>query len=250
MKIKIGSIVETSLIDVLFSPSFVIWFSGCNFRCPWCHSKPLVFGKGEFVEIPQIIRRIKENAYAIEYVQATGGEPTLQSEGLFELFDEVKKLGLKTSLDTNSSNPQVIKRLVDKGLIDHFATDLKTDLKLEKYQKLSGVKDERIIEKINESLNIARRIKFVELRTTFVPSLIEINDIIRGIEKVKEIFDDKQFFYVLQQFVPSETLIDKTFLYEKFIDHKNLVKIAKNIKLKTKIGKVYVRSKKGVEEVI
>lgn len=250
MKIKIGNIVEASLIDVLFSPSFVIWFSGCNFRCPWCHSKPLVFGQGNLVEIDDILERIKESAYAIEYIQATGGEPTLQSKGLVELFNKVKKLGLKTSLDTNCSNPYVLEELTSKRLINHLATDLKTNLNLEKYQKIIGVKDKEIVKKIQKSLIIAKKVDFLEIRTTFVPSLVKIDDIIKGIEKIKKLLGDKEFFYVLQQFFPLETLINGSFLKEKLISHHELVKMAKEIKKQSKLNKVYVRSKKGIEEVV
>ena len=249
MKVKIGSIIETSLVDVIGAPSFVIWFSGCNFRCPWCHAAPLVFGAGEWIEINELIEKIKESAYAVEYVQVTGGEPTLQPEGLEKLFEKVKALGLKTSLDTNSSNPKVIKKLVNKKLIDHYATDLKTDLIAEKYSKVIGVKDKETVEKIKKSLSLVKSVPLVEIRTTFVPKLIAENDIINGLKKIKRILKNKTFIFVLQQFYPFENLIDKEYSKREVIAHEELIEIAKKIKKASNIKKVFVRSKKGIEEV-
>ena len=247
MKIKIASIVENSLVDVIGEPSFVIWFSGCNFRCPWCFALPLVKGEGKFIEIDEIVEKIKKNSFAIEYVQATGGEPTLQIDGLEELFSKVKKIGLKCSLDTNSSNPEAVERLVRKDLIDHYATDIKTRLKEKDYWKLIGVETEGITERIKKSLEIAKKIKFVEIRTTFVPSLLKIEDVEEAWKEAQEIVENAIF--VIQQFYPSGDLIDKKFLNEKIISHEQLITIARKIKEEIGLKNVYVRSKAGIEKV-
>lgn len=247
MKVKIGGIVENSLVDVIGEPAFLVSFSFCNFRCPWCFAYPLVKGEGKFFEVKELVKKIEENAFAISYVQASGGEPTLQIDALEELFSEVKKLNLKTSLDTNSSNPEAVRRLVMKNLIDHYATDVKTELKEEKYWKVIGVKIEGITEKIKESLRIARNVEKIEIRTTFVPSLVSVNDVIEAWKEAKEIVKDANF--VLQQFYPMETLVDKKFYKEKIVLHEELVKIAKKIKDEVKLENVFVRSKAGIERV-
>jgi len=247
MKVKIASIVENSLVDVIGEPSFVIWFSGCNFKCPWCFALPLIKGEGELVEIEKIVEKIKKNSFAIEFVQATGGEPTLQIDGLEELFLNVKKIGLKCSLDTNSSNPEAVRRLVSKRLIDHYATDIKTRLKDEDYWNLIGVRIEGITERIRKSLEIARDINFIEIRTTFVPSLLKVEDVEEAWKDAKEIVEDAVF--VLQQFYPSNDLVDKKFLKDEIVDHKDLVMIARKIKGRIKLKNVYVRSKSGIEKI-
>jgi pyruvate formate lyase activating enzyme len=247
MKIKIASIVENSLVDVIGEPSFVIWFSGCNFRCPWCFALPLVEGEGKFVEVDEIIEKIKKNSFAIEYVQATGGEPTLQIDGLEELFSKVKKIGLKCSLDTNSSNPEAVEKLVRKDLIDHYATDIKAKLEEREYVKLIGTEIKGITERIKESLKIVRKVRFVEIRTTFVPSLLKIEDIEEAWKEAQEIVENAIF--VLQQFYPSNDLVDRKFLSEKIVAHRQLVTIAAKIKEKIGLKNVYVRSKAGIEKV-
>jgi pyruvate formate lyase activating enzyme len=247
MKVKIASIVENSLVDVIGEPSFVIWFSGCNFRCPWCFALPLVKGEGKFVEVDEIVEKIKKNSFAIEYVQATGGEPTLQIDGLEELFSKVKKIGLKCSLDTNSSNPEAVERFVRKDLIDHYATDIKTRLKEKDYWKLIGVEIEGITERIKKSLEIAKKIEFVEIRTTFVPSLLKTEDVEEAWKEAKEIVENAIF--ILQQFYPFGDLINRRFSNEKIISHEQLVTIAKKIKEKIGLRNVYVRSKAGIKKV-
>lgn len=247
MKVKIANFIENSLIDVLGEISFVIWFSGCNFRCPWCFSFPLIKGKGKFVEIDYILEKIKENKFLIKYVQATGGEPTLQIDALEELFLKVKEIGLKCSLDTNSSNPEAIKRLVKNKLIDHYATDIKTVLFDNSYWKVIGMKINGITKKIKRSLKIAKRVKFVEIRTTYIPSLMKIEEIEKAWYDVKKIIKNANF--VLQQFFPMKTIVNKEFLKEKIVSQEELIEIAKKLKEKLKIKNVYVRSKAGILKI-
>ena len=246
MKAKIGSVDEISLVDVIGSPSFVVWFTGCDFRCPWCDAVPLVKGEGEWVEVSELLHRVKENAYTAEYVQVTGGEPTLQPEALEEFFQGVHELGLKTSLNTNSSKPEVVERLVKKGLIDHYATDIKNVLVEEKYWQSIGIKFPRVVEKIKKSLSLVNGL-FIEIRTTFVPSLLTPESVTEAWRETKELVGDANF--VLQQFYPFEELLDKRFTKERLVEHEELVGMARRIKEELGLKKVWVRSKKGVVKV-
>ena len=245
MKAKINSIDEISLVDVIGSPAFVVWFTGCDFRCPWCDAVPLVKGEGKWVEVSELLHRVKENAYTAEYVQVTGGEPTLQADALEEFFQGVHELGLKTSLDTNSSKPEVVERLVKKGLIDHYATDVKNRLVEEKYWQSIGIKFPKVVEKIKKSLSLVNGL-FVEIRTTFVPSLLTLEDVIEAWREVEQIVDAH---FVLQQFYPFEELLDERFTKERLVEHEELVGMARRIKEELGLKKVWVRSKKGVERI-
>lgn len=195
MRAKIGSIKEVSLVDVLFHPSFVIWFSGCNFRCPWCHNGPLVFGEGELIEIDEVIEKIRETKDFIDFVHVTGGEPTLQEDALLELFKGVKEIGLKTSLNTNGSRPKVVEKLLKKGLLDHIAIDVKAPLEYSSYSKVVGIYPK--VKNIERTLRLCRRLKFVEIRTTVIPGLITGGDVMSICKKLKTYLND--FHYVLQQ---------------------------------------------------
>ena len=239
MKIKIGSYIENSLIDVLFYPSFVIFFSGCNFKCPWCQNADLVKGYGFFVEINDIIRKIEKN-FIIDFVQASGGEPTLQKEGLEELFKKVKEIGLKTSISTNGYNCDVIKELLEKDLLDHIALDIKAPVN--KYSKLAGIKID--FSRIENTLKVIKDFDFIEIRTTFVPNLLEKKDLIEISKYLLNILDD--FYYVIQQFVP-RNLLDPSLKNLDLVPEEELEKIGKEIK---KFGiKVYIRSLNGIKKI-
>ena len=249
MLVKIGNLVDLSLVDVLFHPAFVIWFSGCNFRCPWCSAAPLVKGEGEFIEIDEIIKQIERVKFLVDYVQVTGGEPTLQPEAVRTIFIHVRELGLKTSLDTNASRPEVIEQLVREGLIDHLATDLKTNLVAEKYAKVIGLEDAtEIVKAIERSYKLIAQIDFLEIRTTYVPSLITIEDMIAAVERAKQLLGRDDFYYMIQQFFPFEELLDPNFK-DVLISHKELLELGRQIKDRTGLKRVFVRSKAGIEEV-
>lgn len=249
LKIKIGGIITISFIDVINAPSLVIFFGFCNFKCPWCQNFPIVSGEKVYeIDIDEIIKRIEENKIIIEYVQASGGEPTLQKNALIELFKRVKEIGLKTSLDTNGSYPKVIKELIEKNLLDHLAMDVKFPLFSDfEIEKVIGTKIEGIKEKIIESLNIAKKLSFVEIRTTFVPTLVEEDEILKIASDISKI--SKKFFYVIQQFNPKGDFFDKKFSSFDFIPLEKLVEIGKNVKKSTGL-KVFIRAREvGIKEI-
>ena len=126
---NIGGLLKNSTIDYPGKLSCGIFLSGCNFDCPYCHNPDLVKGcSGRSAEFdPGNVYRFIENRKGfLDGVVISGGEPTLQ-EDLFDLCRHIKNMGFPVKLDTNGSRPRVIKRLVDEGLVDYIAMDLKTD---------------------------------------------------------------------------------------------------------------------------
>lgn len=249
MRVKVGGFVESSLIDVLGHPAFVIWFSGCNFRCPWCFNGPLVRGEGRYVDVSELVELVARSKKLVDFVQATGGEPTLQYQALRELFIEVKRLGLRTSLDTNCSMPQVVEELIDEGLVDHLALDLKTDLVADKYERVVGVKDGLIVENVVRCIKAAGRAPLLEVRTTYVPSLVSPEDVVSATKKLKGLIPRDDVRFVLQQFYPYETLLDPKYMRERVVRVEELIGIAREVKKSAGIEEVYVRSKRGVLKI-
>ena len=143
-------------------------------------------------------------------------------------------------MNTNASNPKVIEELIRKELIDHIAIDFKAPL--DKYEKVIGTKIDT--EKIEKSLEICSNFKFLEIRTTFVPNFLDIKDLIEIVMYLKN--KVKNFFYVIQQFNPSNTLIN---LNWKYVDINEIIEIAKIVKEKTKLEKIYIRTKANVKEI-
>ena len=126
---RIGGLQKVSLIDYPGKVSCVIFLLGCNFDCPYCHNPELVkrdLWKGHFLSKSEILEFLKRRIGLLDGVVLSGGEPTLH-EGLSSLCKKIKRSGYSIKLDTNGSRPEVIKRLIDDGLVDYIAMDIKTD---------------------------------------------------------------------------------------------------------------------------
>jgi pyruvate formate lyase activating enzyme len=110
-------------------------------------------------------------------VCVTGGEPTLHGD-LPELFALLKKMGFLVKLDTNGTNPSLLKELMKSGLIDYVAMDVKAPLTVEKYSEAIGVNAEKMLENVKESVETLLGSSMdYEFRTTVVPTLHDKEDI-------------------------------------------------------------------------
>jgi len=258
VEISISGWTECSLVDVIGSVTFTLWFSYCNFRCPWCQNAPVVKGKDvKRVKVKSIIERVIESREFIDYLHVTGGEPTLQAKGLISLFTLAKENNIKTSLSTNGSNPEVIRKLIEKNLIDHIAIDIKAPLNNEnKYSisiglSLTELKNRNYLEKIKESLEISlRNIPIIELRVPIVPNIHTKEDVLETIDYLSKIINNKKtkVDIVLQQFVPSETVLSEEFRKITKTPLGFLHSIASEVIRKGHLKKIYIRSiDKGVE---
>ncbi len=192
---KIGGILDISTKDIPHKSAMVIFTVGCNFKCDFCHNKYLLqLNVGREYSISELINQISTNSL-VSGVSITGGEPTLQKD-LPELCREIKNLDKFLSIDTNGSNPTVIKTI--SPYINRVALDLKGPLELKKLEKITGVKvDTNKIRDTIEFLKIQKEIEF-EIRTTYVESLLSSKDI----EIIIKFLRDLKFSgnFVLQQF--------------------------------------------------
>ena len=134
---RIGGIIDISTKDIPHRSSMVIFTVGCNFKCEFCHNKYLLQPNvGREYTISELIGKIKINLL-VSGVSITGGEPTLQDD-LPELCREIHKINRFLNVDTNGSNPDVIEKIAP--FISRVALDLKSPLKPEKMEKITGVK--------------------------------------------------------------------------------------------------------------
>jgi pyruvate formate lyase activating enzyme len=139
----------------------------------------------------------------------TGGEPTLHSS-LPELCSRIKKMGFMVKLDTNGTNPTLLKELLDLKLLDYVAMDIKAPLTIEKYSKATGVNAEKLLENVKESIRLLMTSGIdYEFRTTVVPSIHTLDDIKQVCRSLKGCRK-----YVLQKF---DVSIGKTVLDPEFI---------------------------------
>ena len=216
MEVSIAGWREISLVDVIGSVSFTVWFSYCNFRCPWCSNFKLASGiESKKVKIAEIMEALKKASSFIDYFHITGGEPTLQPRPLLELIKEAKLTGLATSLDTNGSNPEVLDKLIP--LLDRIAIDVKAPLSdVKKYSLVTGLSISgiyRVVSNVKRSISLAFKVPLLELRTTVVPGMIHLTDLLRIAKDLNEIISKSkgEVIYVIQQFIPYEGVRDPRF---------------------------------------
>ena len=205
----IGGLQKFTLLDYPGKIAAVIFTMGCNFRCPFCHNPELVNPKEidyeNRIDEKEVLKFLNSRKGDLDGLCITGGEPTLQS-GLTEFIKKVKKMGFLVKVDTNGSYPNVVKNLIENKLVDYVAMDIKTTP--EKYKIVTSEKN--IIEKIERSVSIITNSNSeLELRTTTVPGVVNVQDFDRITEWINSI--DKKVFpklsrYSIQNFRPDKTL--------------------------------------------
>ena len=121
----IGGIQKNSLIDYPSKISCVLFTSGCNFRCPYCHNPDLVNPPFQSTPMEAIYAFLERRKSLLDGVVITGGEPTLHDD-LPGFCTRIKSLGYCVKLDTNGSRPAVVQALIEKEQIDYIAMDVKT----------------------------------------------------------------------------------------------------------------------------
>jgi pyruvate formate lyase activating enzyme len=209
MEIEIKGFQKHSLVDWDGKISSVIFLPYCTFRCPWCYARDLVLESKKMPTIPfdEVASYIEEYKQFIDGVVITGGEPTMHT-GLPELCKKLKELEVLVKLDTNGTNPEMLKDLIKKKLIDYVAMDIKAPLTEKEYNKLNGNCD--LLVKVKESISIIMNSGIdYEFRTTIVPGMHDeksIEDIAKALKGARK--------YALQSFmVPPQKgkLIDPKF---------------------------------------
>jgi pyruvate formate lyase activating enzyme len=164
---------KTSLIEVPGRIATVLFVGGCNLRCPWCHNPELALGRAGDggIEEEQVIAHLERSRKWCQAVAVTGGEPCL-SPGLEGFLRRVRALGLLAALETNGTRPQVLARLLEQGLLDYVALDVKAPRDAALYGRATGAVLPDVVEQVCASLRLlAASDVEVELRTTAVPGL-------------------------------------------------------------------------------
>ncbi|MBN1246869.1 MAG: anaerobic ribonucleoside-triphosphate reductase activating protein [Anaerolineae bacterium] len=197
--------VRTSLIDFPGHIATVVFTGGCNFRCPMCHNADLVLHPGSLpsIDLDELWAFLEKRAGRITGVVVTGGEPTLQPD-LPAFLAEVRKLGCAIKLDSNGYRPNTLANLLQAGLVDYVAMDVKAPPG--KYAVLTGV-PELDLSRIEASLAVLHEAQVsCEFRTTVVPGMLNDDDIVEIAKWLSTIGTAPGAAYVLQQFRGQHTL--------------------------------------------
>jgi len=210
----IGGFQKNSLIDFPGNIACVVFTSGCNFICPYCHNPDLAAGSVHGAGSPHdqdiydqdtIFSFLKKRKGQLTGVAITGGEPTLQAD-LIEFCQRLRKMGYNIKLDSNGTRPHILENLLDKQLIDYLAMDIKTSLA--NYPLV--IKGNFDVKKISESIElIMQKAPAYEFRTTCARPFVSLEimaDIAEMIKGAKR--------YVLQKCSQNVQVLDPEFLKE------------------------------------
>ena len=226
---KIGGLQKTTLIDYPGKIACTVFTIGCNFRCPFCYSGELVL-PSKIKNCPvlpenKLFDFLKERKGMLEGVVLCGGEPTIHND-LQNFAEKIKALGYSVKLDTNGSNPEMLKNLIEKKLIDYVAMDIKSSK--EKYKTYSGIKID--LSKIEKSVNILKQGKIgYEFRTTLAPGLDR-----QDIKKIAAWIGPAQNYF-LQEFNDKKEVIKPSIISLPILQKEEIENLIKKIKPKFKI---------------
>jgi pyruvate formate lyase activating enzyme len=212
--------------------------SGCPLTCRYCHNVELLDDTTDksFEEIKQ---EIDSSADFLDAVVLSGGEPLMQLDALIEIFTYVRKIGLKTKLDTSGIYPDRIQKLLDLKLLDFVSLDVKTVFS--KYRKITGSNVGFQVKKSMEMLNGDENVH-LEARTTYVPTLHTKKDIINLADEIEA------DIYTIQQF-RNKNVLDPALEKVEVPNPHDLEKLAREIKPYFK-GQVKVKSAEFGEKII
>ena len=204
VKLRLGGITDMSTIDWYGNVSMVVFWAGCNLRCPYCHNSTLIpLDSGTVVGLDLLDERLHQSMDPVPSLDAvvfTGGEPILQTDAVIEAAKLVKSYGLKLMLDTNGTVFKEVERILRTGLVDRVALDVKAPLNPDDFRNISKVLDVygSYVASIMGTLKLCKELGIpIEARTTVAPGLSDDEEFIRQIARdIKGLCE----VYYLQQF--------------------------------------------------
>ena len=167
-QIKVAGWQPLSLIDYPGKMAAVIFLAGCNMRCHYCHNRQIWDVQQNQLSFENIWEELRRRAEWLDAMVVTGGEPTI-SPSLVPLLQALRQLGLLIKLDTNGTRPDVVKQIVEQGLVDYVALDIKAPPT--KYVAITGMSIKSVL-KTARYLKTQTRVSYM-FRTTVSPFLNE-----------------------------------------------------------------------------
>lgn len=249
MKLLSGGLTQLSTVDYPGHVSSVLYLCDCPYSCPFCQNHRLLKREDCWdVETDVIVGKIADNFPFVDSICITGGEPLIQVDSLAELLKKLHLQGVSIKLDTNGFYPNRLRKIIQMGVIDYIAMDIKAPLNPEQYSRVTSRNDgEAVVEKVKECLRIISHSKIpFEPRTTVVPNLIEKMEDIEAIAlALREYGFD---FYVLQQFCPNNGCLDKRYERLRAPERDYLYNLA--LDLRRIIPKIWIRTMENGQEKI
>lgn len=200
----IAGIQKLTLLDYPGTVACTLFTQGCNFRCPFCQNASLVLPEQYPDPLPtdETLDFLRKRYGILEGVAITGGEPLLQPD-IADFLTRVKEIGYRIKLDTNGTNPDALAELIEEGLVDRVAMDIKASP--DGYHVAAGLSCVAVdrIDK-TRALLMSGRTPF-EFRTTVVNGIHTDEEM----RKIAEwIAGDEEYY--LQQYRESGEIVDRT----------------------------------------
>ena len=170
---NINGLQKLTLLDFPGHTACTVFLAGCDMRCPFCHNSELISGSAEVVMTDdELLGFLAKRVGLLDGVAFTGGEPTLRKE-LPDLIRKIRALGYQIKLDTNGNHPEALAAMIDEGLLDYVAMDIKNDP--DRYAVTAGL-DSFDITNIMKSIELIMNSGVdYEFRTTVVDQLHDEN---------------------------------------------------------------------------
>lgn len=179
-------------------PASIMFTSRCNLACPWCHNGPIVRGERDSVTAQDVFKHITASEH--KNLVVSGGEPTIHA-GLVPFLRLLKKSEVSVKLDTNGTSPDVLRQVFSENLVDFVAMDIKCAL--ERYKQVAGRAVD--VEVLESSIQLIKDSGVpYEFRTTVVPSLVDVEDLMA----CKDLAGGK---LTVQRFRPGQSNLAKHF---------------------------------------
>ena len=181
---KIHGLQKMTLLDFPGHVACTVFLGQCDFRCPFCHNFELVDGTAPAImDDEELFSVLSKRKGLLDGVAVTGGEPCIHKD-LPDLLRRVREMGFQTKVDTNGNHPKMLCRLLEEGLVDYVAMDIKNCP--EKYALTAGL-EQLDLSNIRESIALLKGSSVAhEFRTTIVKEFHEeadfhgIGEMIRG----------------------------------------------------------------------
>lgn len=225
--LKIGDITKFTLQDYPNHTACIIWFTGCNMKCKFCHNVEFLEQNSNFLTQEYVFSFLKKRVGLFDGVVLSGGECSI-CDGFVDFVKKIKLLGFKVKIDTNGLNFNIIQELVNNKLVDFIALDFKAPL--EKFTDVTQI-NERQYFNFEKSLqflieNNNKNNVDLEIRTTIHTNLLQEIDI----NKIIDILDNLKYsqIYYVQNFRDDGKGTLCNLEEQKFLIDKNLIKKPKN----------------------
>ena len=249
-RLRVGGITDMSTVDWYGNVSLVVFFAGCNYRCPYCQNSGLIpLDSGREIDLSLLRDRFEANKLINDAIVFTGGEPVLQPDAVIEAAKLAKSHSLKVMLDSNGSVKENVDKVLRSGYIDRVALDVKAPINAVDYGRVTGRPDlgEASVEAVEHCLNLSKEFRIeMEIRTTVAPGVSDDPAFIRSIaESIKGRSDA----YYLQQFDNLGEVLSQTLKQEKPPSREAMTSLAHEA-LRTGLRNVFIKTRiNGLERM-